>query len=243
MTPSPSLLKGRAGLESRRSLEVLGQTVSYCLRRSRRRTIGLSVDRRGLRVGAPLGAALRDIEALLQKHGQWVLDKLARWQDQVSPPPLADGSCFPWLGQPLQLRLPEGLTRSRWGETELQLAVPTGKEIEPVLRRVLQQRARGLFLARLEIHAARLGVPTPPLFLSSARTRWGSCNSKGEIRLSWRLGHFSLDLIDYVVVHELAHLKEMNHSLRFWSVVEGLYPDWRRARAELKRQAAGLPAL
>ncbi len=67
MAPRPSLLKGQPGLESQRSLNVHGQTVNYCLRRSRRRTIGLSVDHRGLRVGAPLGAALRDIEALLQK--------------------------------------------------------------------------------------------------------------------------------------------------------------------------------
>ncbi len=228
---------------SERCLELQGQTVTYRLCRSRRRTIGLQVDQRGLRVGAPAGVALKEIEALLQRHGAWVLDKLARWQARPAPPPLGDGSCFPWLGEPLRLRLPPGLARSRWSEGELQLAVPPGRELAPILRRVLQQRVRGLFLARLEIHAARLGVATPPLFLSSARTRWGSCNSKGEVRLSWRLGHFSLDLIDYVVAHELAHLKEMNHSPRFWSVVEGLYPDWRRARAELKRQALLLPSL
>lgn len=239
----PDNCAASAGKESQRSLELLGQQVSYCLRRSRRRTIGLSVDHRGLRVGAPLGAALRDIEALLLKHGQWVLDKLSRWQDLPTRTPLGDGSSFPWLGQPLQLRLSEGLLRSRWGEGELWLALPEGKPLEPALRRVLQQRARPLLLERLEVLAARFGVPTPPLFLSLARTRWGSCNSKGEIRLAWRLAHFPVDLIDYVVAHELAHLKEMNHSPRFWSVVEGLYPDWRRARAELKRLAGELPAL
>lgn len=243
MVSRSSLLKGRVGAESERSLDLQGRTVTYCLRRSRRRSIALSVDHRGLRVGAPLGTALRDIESLLLKHGQWVLDKLARWQDQVAPPPLVDGSSLPWLGASLLLRVPQGLSRSCWSEGALHLAVPAGKELEAVLRRVLQQRARALFLERLEIYAARLGVPTPPLFLSSARTRWGSCNSKGEIRLSWRLAHFSVALIDYVVAHELAHLKEMNHSPRFWSVVEGLYPEWRWARAELKRQAPDLPRL
>lgn len=243
MAPRSSPLKGQIEPERQCSLDIHGQTVCYGLYRSRRRTIGLSVDHRGLRVGAPLGAALRDIESLLREHGQWVLDKLAHWQAQRAAATLVDGSRFPWLGQPLQLLLPDGLTRSRWGAAELQLAVPAGKAIEPVLRRVLQQRARSLFLARLEIHAARLGVPTPPLFLSSARTRWGSCNSKGEIRLSWRLGHVSLALIDYVVIHELAHLKEMNHGPRFWAIVERLYPDWRWARAELQRQASSLPPL
>lgn len=224
-------------------LELLGQTVTYRLCRSRRRTIGLQVDPRGLRVGAPVGVALKEIEALLQRHGAWVLDKLARWQARPAPAPLGDGSCFPWLGQPLRLRLLPGLARTRWSAGELHLAVPPGRELEPVLRRVLQQRVRGLLLERLEIHAARLGVATPPLFLSSARSRWGSCNSRGEVRLAWRLGHLPLDLIDYVVVHELAHLKEMNHSPRFWAVVERLYPDWRQARSELKRQALLLPPL
>jgi hypothetical protein len=79
--------------------------------------------------------------------------------------------------------------------------------------------------------------------LSSARTRWGSCSSRSGIRLHWRLIHLPPALIDYVVAHEVAHLLEMNHSPRFWAVVERLYPDWRAARADLRKAAAGLPVI
>jgi len=220
-------------------LEICGQPVDYVLCRSRRRTIGLSVDHRGLRVGAPQRATLKDIEALLHKHGKWVLDKLARWQDKPATAPLQDGSTFPWLGAPVTLRQDALSKRVCWQEQTLK--VPATLSLETALLRAIKPKARTYLQARLEIWAARMGLPLPPLFLSSARTRWGSCNSKGEIRLSWRLMHFEPALIDYVVVHELAHLKEMNHSPRFWSVVEAHFPDWRQARTALRRLAPELP--
>jgi predicted metal-dependent hydrolase len=70
--------------------------------------------------------------------------------------------------------------------------------------------------------------------LSSAATRWGSCTADGKIRLNWRLVHFPMSLIDYVVAHELAHLKEMNHSPRFWDTVESIFPEFREAREQLR---------
>ena len=81
----------------------------------------------------------------------------------------------------------------------------------------------------------------PPLALSAARTRWGSCSLRSGIRLNWRLIHFPADTVDYVVAHELAHLREMNHSPRFWAVVGEIYPDYQAARDELKRLAANCP--
>ena len=84
-------------------------------------------------------------------------------------------------------------------------------------------------------------MPLPRLTLSAARTRWGSCSLRSGIRLNWRLIHFPLHVIDYVVAHELAHLREMNHSPRFWSVVGQLYSDYRAARDELKALAAHCP--
>ncbi|HNB07544.1 MAG TPA: DUF45 domain-containing protein, partial [Thauera aminoaromatica] len=83
----------------------------------------------------------------------------------------------------------------------------------------------------------------PPVSLSSAATRWGSCSTRSGIRLHWRLIHLEPALIDYVVAHEVAHLAEMNHSPRFWAVVERLYPDWRAARAALRSAAATLPVI
>jgi predicted metal-dependent hydrolase len=223
------------------AIELAGARIAYRLHRSRRRSIGLRIDRQGLRVGAPLDAPLAEIEAVLLRHAAWVRDKLARWCPEGAAVPLADGAVFPLLGEPCVLSLPPGLRRSRWSGTRLELAVPAGGEVAVALGRALRQKARTLFAERLVCLAERLGVPTPPLFLSSAVSRWGSCNAKGEIRLAWRLVHCPPALIDYVVAHELAHLKEMNHGPRFWSWVERLHPEWRAARAELRTLAPSLP--
>ncbi|MGE5386296.1 MAG: M48 family metallopeptidase [Betaproteobacteria bacterium] len=231
--------------EALRSIALGGQTIPYVLYRGRRRTIGLSIDHRGLRVGAPTRAGLGEIEALLEKHGAWVLDKLDVWRQRQTAGTFAihDGASLPWLGGELRLLLKNGANRATWTDDggALALSVAPGTSPQMILERALRQRVRVLLAARLTRLAAVLGVPTPPLALSSARTRWGSCNSRGAIRLNWRLGFFGLPVIDYVVAHELAHLKEMNHGPRFWSVVESLCPEWRLRRAELKQISLRLP--
>jgi predicted metal-dependent hydrolase len=227
-------------------LELEGARVCYRLcRHPRRRAITLNVGRQGLRVNAPLRVPLREIETVIRQHGAWVLEKLAYWQNHPAAAPLGDGSQIPWLGRGLTLSLSPELTRSCWRDEEnlLKLAVPAGKTVESALLQILKPRARALLRARLAHYAQQLGIPAPPFFMSSTRSRWGSCNSKGEIRLSWRLLHLDLTLIDYVVAHELAHLEEMNHSPRFWAIVARLYPDWRQARAEIKRLTPTLPLL
>ena len=87
----------------------------------------------------------------------------------------------------------------------------------------------------------RFAIAPPPLSLTSARTRWGSCSRRSGIRLNWRLIHAPLPLIDYVLAHELAHLKEMNHTARFWTEVGRLYPDWQVARRDLRSFGETLP--
>jgi predicted metal-dependent hydrolase len=97
--------------------------------------------------------------------------------------------------------------------------------------------------ARAAHYAALLGLPPPPVKLSNARTRWGACSARGRIRLSWRLAHLEPALADYVVAHEVAHLKELNHSRRFWNLLETLYPDCRSARARIRRAAVTIPQI
>ena len=87
----------------------------------------------------------------------------------------------------------------------------------------------------------RLGQPAPRVALSNARTQWGVCTEGGSIRLSWRLVHIDPSLADYVVAHETAHLVELNHSRRFWTLVAGLYPGWQEARERLELAGAALP--
>ena len=98
-----------------------------------------------------------------------------------------------------------------------------------------RRHAHSNFSGRIGEFAPRLDVAAPRLFLSSARTRWGSCNAKREVRLNWRLIQAAQSTIDYVVVHELAHLIEMNHSRRFWRLVASVCPHYREACAELNR--------
>ena len=232
--------------EATRSIVIGSQTVAYQLRRSQRRTIGLAIDHRGLRVGAPTRARLGDIESLIRQHGQWVLDKLAAWRQRPTPntQEITDGTIIPLLGEPLTIAL-TSLGRARWqfGPQTLYLQPTATASPAQVLEQALRDKARAVFAERLAIHAPRLGVAVPPLRLSSAKTRWGSCSHHGGISLNWRLVYMPLAVIDYVVCHELAHLKEMNHSPRFWSVVEQLCPDWRKLRLELRHQARQIPHL
>ena len=121
----------------------------------------------------------------------------------------------------------------------LHVALPpsaTAAQIRDAVQSWLQRQARRVFEERCRHFAAQLGVRCTRLSLSSAQTRWGSASASGAIRLNWRLIHFALPTIDYVVAHELAHLRHMDHSPRFWDVVRSVTPDYERAREALKTQ-------
>jgi predicted metal-dependent hydrolase len=232
--------------ETSRTIALGERIVPYLLRRAARRTIGLSIDHRGLRVGAPRRASLREVESVILRHSDWVAEKLDQWRCRRRPEPLviADGLRLPMLGQPLEIRLAQGGNRALWNcaaDPVLTLCLRSPDDAGRLLEKALREKARALFAERLAHYAQRLELTAPPLALSSARTRWGSCSLKTGIRINWRLIHFPHNIIDYVVAHELAHLREMNHSPRFWAIVGTLYPNYKDARNELKRLAASCP--
>lgn len=233
--------------ETPRSIALGERVVHYVLRRAKRRSIGLTIDHRGLRVGAPRRATLSEVEALILRHRDWVAQKLDEWQQrpQRQSLTLTDGLQLPLLGSTLELRLACGSNRVVWNEAGpvrvLTLCLRAPSDAGRLLEKALREKALSVFSERYRLFASRLGVTPPPLRLSSARTRWGSCSLRSGIRLNWRLIFFPLDSLDYVIAHELAHLREMNHSQRFWMVVEGLYPNFRQARDELKKRAADVP--
>jgi predicted metal-dependent hydrolase len=220
-----------------------GRAVHYILHRSHgRRRISLSVDERGLRVGAPLRASLREIETVLRDHARWVIRKLGEWSDKRAPARRwVTGETVAYLGLPLKLDVAQGARAVALAPPQLQIRAPdlSAPSISALAMHWLREQALGHFHQRIE-HFRSHVILEPAgvaLRLSNARGRWGSCHVSGRISLSWRLIHFPQHLIDYVVVHELAHLREMNHSPRFWAVVGSVIPDYAARRREMRRES------
>jgi len=227
-----------------RTLRLGERPLPYILRRSSRRTIGFTIDDRGLSVTAPRWVRMHDIEAAIAEKQKWIFSKLAEWQQREATRVLpvmqwCDGATMPFLGRHITLQLdsPAGILLFDADSNVLQLALPAQATTQQIRDRVqgwLQHQAKRLFAERLDFYGERLGIRHQSFALSSAATRWGSCTSDGVIRLNWRLMHFPLALIDYVVAHELAHLREMNHGPQFWETVESIFPEFREARERLK---------
>lgn len=225
------------------------QPVHYELRRSRRRTIGFAIDDRGLRVTAPRWVPLAEIERALQEKSRWILRKLAEWRTHQARRERVTvlwqhGATLRYLGDTLTLSVDADTRGVTHDGPLLRVGLPPQSGDEQLKDRVqswLQARAREVFAERIPLFAARLGRTPSRWALSSARTRWGSCTPDGAIRLNWRLVHFPLEIIDYVIAHELAHLRELNHGPRFWSTVGELFPDFDRARAWLRDLPDDMP--
>ncbi|KAI5913570.1 MAG: M48 family metallopeptidase [Proteobacteria bacterium] len=235
-----------AASEVPHAVDIDGTRVALTLRRSTRRSFALQVDHRGARVAVPFRATLADIDRFVRHHGSWLLDRL-RAHAAAAPAVfrVEDGARLPLLGRDLCVRLGNG-RRVLWrdGQEDAgEILLPASGDPRRELIRALKARALTWHRNRVEEYCLRLALPVPAVRLSSARTRWGSCSSASGIRLHWRLIHLPPALIDYVVAHEVAHLVEMNHSSRFWAVVECIYPDWRRARQALRAASAHLPVL
>jgi predicted metal-dependent hydrolase len=245
----------------RASCEVMleGHPVAYELRRARRRSIGFVVGPEGLSVSAPRWVGATDIDTALRAKGRWILRKLQEQRERARRLERAriewrDGTTLPFLGETVIVVIDPRSTGAVLCSAEdtlpgvprltLHVGLPHEAEaarLRDAVQGWLQRQARRIFEERCAIYAPRLGVRMRRLSLSSASTRWGSASADGSIRLNWRLVHFGLPVIDYVVAHELAHLREMNHSEAFWSVVRSVVPDVEAARGRLRDEV--LPVL
>ena len=219
--------------------------VEYRFARRRRRTLGITVDAGGLRVAAPLRAPWREIEAFLRDKERWILGKLDEWSRLPHGTVLhaASGEFVPLFGVPRLIELRHGRRRVEHDDLRIILTVPRRSRPLDVLVKWLKHQALEAFRPRAAHYAAALGVPAPRVSLSNARTQWGVCSESGSIRLSWRLVHLDPALADYVIAHEVAHLVEMYHSRRFWSLLGRLSPGWRAMRERLELAGATLPVL
>ena len=248
---TPSLLQHP---RAQREIVLQGHCVAYEFRVARRRSIGFSVGLDGLSVRAPRWVRRADVEAALHERGDWILAKLAEQQQRSQRLEAArvqwrEGASLPFLGEPVVLVIDPrvaGVVLDAEAQglpgvprRVLRVGLPHDARAEQLREAVqgwLQRQARRLFEERCTHFAPRLNVRVKRLSLSSAATRWGSASSDGSIWLHWRLIHFTLPVIDYVVAHELAHLREMNHSRAFWDVVRSVVPDYQRARRVLDDQ-------
>ena len=235
-----------------REIRLDDHVVGYALKRARRRSIGFIVGTEGLSVNAPKWVGLHDIEIALREKAGWILRKLGEQQEraqrlQAAKVDWRDGTTIPFLGETVIIVLDARATGAVLNtdasalpgvpHLTLHVGLPhtaTPAQIRDAVQSWLQRQARRVFEERCQLFTQRLGVRVTRLSLSSAQTRWGSASADGSIRLNWRLIHFALPTIDYVVAHELAHLREMNHSPRFWDVVRSVLPDYEQARGTLK---------
>jgi predicted metal-dependent hydrolase len=241
-------------------------TITYALRRARRRTIGFVIGPDGLTVSVPRWVGLAEVEAALRAKAPWILRKLHEQGERARRTEAAriewrDGARVPFLGTPVTLLLDPLTTGAVLRTAEapgtpataflpdasagptLHLGLPRDAapaQIRDAVQSWLQRQARRLFEERCALFAPRLGVQVRRLALTSASTRWGSASSNGSVRLNWRLVHFALPVIDYVVTHELAHLREMHHGPAFWDVVREALPEFETARRRLRQETVPL---
>jgi len=243
--------------QAEREIRLGKAVVAYEVKRARRRSIGMVVGVDGLSVRAPRWVSWTDIEQALRAKERWICNKLVEQRERANRQVSAridwrEGATVPYLGEPIVVVLDPRITGGLLREGGVDGALPgvpqrclhlglphhaTPEQIRDVAEAWLQREAIRVFAERVPHFATQLSVQVRKLSLSSARTRWGSASADGSIRLHWRLIHFSTAIIDYVVAHELAHLREMNHSPRFWDVVRSIMPEFDAPRDQLRHVA------
>jgi predicted metal-dependent hydrolase len=206
--------------------------------RSKRRTIALIVERDGsLTVRAPLRMSAQMIEEFVEKHANWVQKKQAEVQSMVPQQPrkYAAGAQFLYLGQAYPLEIVRSAKRKLILDKSFKLAETQQSNAQIIFRNWYRKQAAKLINERVTYFANQFGLHVESIRITSARTRWGSCSAKNTLSFSWRLLMTPPDVIDYVVVHELAHTIHHNHSKRFWKQVEKWMPDYRERRKQLRQ--------
>jgi hypothetical protein len=179
----------------------------------------------------------REIERFIASKEKWILDtiKLHRQREKSRESFSLDyGSTVDCCGRP---RLITAISEKRIGFDDERIYVPADLSPDMVKKTccdVCKMIARRDLTEKTNDFARQMSVTPVAVKINNAKSRWGSCSAKKSINYSWRLILADDDVVDYVVVHELAHMKEMNHSKRFWTIVESILPDYRERRKRLK---------
>ena len=207
--------------------------MNYNLIRSNRRSVALVVDRQGiLVVRAPKFAALGEIERFVAQKRGWI-EKHQRAAAEFNrrKKQYIEGEKFLFLGQEYPLRIVDGHQRRLvFNQREFLLSAPQAGAGKELFVRWYRRQAGDLFPKRAEFWQQKMGVNYKKLTVTGANTRWGSCSGRGTINFSWRLMAMPPEVIDYVVIHELAHLAHHNHSPKFWDLVGRFCPDFKLSK-------------
>lgn len=217
-----------------------GRVVPVRPRRSKRaRRISLRVDPLDgvLELVLPQRAALEEGMKFARGQTAWIARRLAAVR---GPAPFADGATFPLLGETITIRRDEG--RSAVPVLDGDVLVVGGREetLSARVRRWLVDRASREIEPRIRAASLRVGREPRRVTVRDTRSRWGSCSKDGNISLSWRLVLAPGHVLDYVIAHEMAHLRELNHGPRFWTLVEKVCPEFERSRQWLRDHGSQL---
>jgi hypothetical protein len=213
--------------------------------RSKRRTIALIIERDGsFTVRAPMRAPHVAIETFIQQKTDWITRTREKIKSTPGEPTLekkyTDGETFLFLGSPFDLKLVGFQKPLLQFENGFILSRAAQTKGEQVFTRWYKERAFEIISERVKQYSGQNNFTPKQVKISSAKTRWGSCSPNGTLNFTWRLVMAPLDVIDYVVVHELSHLRVKNHSSKFWKVVESIYPEYKKQRKWLRENGVKL---
>ena len=228
--------------------------IEYEVRRSARRkkTVQTTVKDGRVLVSAPVAANDAEIEAIIRKQATWIIERQSEAPPPMPPLKFVTGAEFPYLGRAIRMEITERDIPSpalRFRRQRFQVALPSNLDDVQTQEQIGDALAAwywGRASEKLPVQVKRWShsfnyQERPPVLIGSQRSFWGSCSPKGVLRFSWRVMMLEPSLIDYIVVHELAHLKIMDHAKGFWNLVASVLPDAQQRRRNLKDTEKGLP--
>jgi predicted metal-dependent hydrolase len=229
-------------------------SVQYTLSRSKRKTVGIKLNEKGeVSVSAPLGLSGKQVREIIIKKIPWIVKKQEelkrKYNESGEQKKFIDGEAFLYLGKEYTLKIQRGSASENVAFCDNDIVVSiTGdtaenenideeeraKTIKKILRGFYINRFLEVIKDRIDNYAPKIGVYPKKVTIREQKTRWGSCSSKGNISLNWKLIMAPSKVIDYVIVHELCHMREMNHSKNFWNIVSEVCPDFKESQKWLK---------
>ena len=220
--------------------------VPYTIRRSARRkkTVAVSVDPTGgVLLVAPQHLSTRRLDAVVRRKAKWIVQRRRRVQSHgtpLSPREFVSGESVLYLGRHYRLKVhPRVTEEAKLKGGWLHVSAPPGPRQAAQVREAVvswfHHHATRRLPERVDEWQRKAGVPMPHVIIADQRRRWGSCDSRGTIRLNWRIIQAPMRLVDYVIAHELVHLRHRGHGRDYWQALGRVMPDYERRREDLRR--------